>query len=297
VYERTIQVKRVGIIGGSGMYNLGGGPPKDRLVMKTPFGDPSETFELYEIGGREVVFLSRHGTGHRLLPGEINYRANIWAFKKLGVERILSVSAVGSFRKEIKPGDFVLVDQYYDRTIRDRPFTFFGDGLVAHIAFDRPVCEELKRILFETGHEEGFGSRLHSGGIYLNIEGPAFSTRAESKLHKSWGFDVVGMTSLAEARLCREAEICYAPVAMVTDYDSWVEDEDRNLVSSDLVLTAVRKNAEAVRRIVFGALSHIADRRTCSCADALQGALVTRQDLIPRTTREKLDCIVGRYLT
>jgi 5'-methylthioadenosine phosphorylase len=292
-----MRVKRVGIIGGSGMYDLGGGPPKDRFAMKTPFGDPSETFELFEIGGREVLFLSRHGIGHRLLPGEINYRANIWAFKKLGVEQILSVSAVGSFKKEIKPGDFVLVDQYYDRTKRDRPFTFFGDGLVAHIAFDRPVCGELRRILFEAGHEEGFGSRLHSGGIYLNIEGPAFSTRAESKLHKSWGFDVVGMTGMAEARLCREAEICYAPVAMVTDYDCWVEDEDRNLVSSDLVLDAMRKNAESVRRIVFRALSHITDPRTCSCANALQGALVTRPEHIPGTTREKLDCIVGRYLT
>lgn len=290
-------MKRIGIIGGSGMYDLGGEPPKDRISLKTPFGDPSETFALFDVGGREVLFLSRHGTGHRLLPGEINYRANIWAFKKLGVDWILSVSAVGSFRKEIKPGDFVLVDQYFDRTIRDRPSTFFGDGLVAHIAFDRPVCGELKRILFEAGQEEGFGSRLHSGGIYLNIEGPAFSTRAESLLYKSWGFDVVGMTGVAEAKLCREAEICYAPVAMVTDYDSWVGDEDRNLVNSERVIASMQKNADAVRRIVFRALSHIPDRRTCSCGDALRNALVTRPDMVPPATREKLDCIIGRYFT
>jgi 5'-methylthioadenosine phosphorylase len=289
-------LKRIGIIGGSGTSDFWGGAPKDRFAVKTPFGEPSETFELYDIGGREIVFLSRHGAGHRLLPGEINYRANVWAFKKLGVEWILSISAVGSFKKEIKPGDFVLVDQYFDRTIRDRLNTFFGEGLVAHIAFKHPVCGELRRVLFEAGHEEGFGSRMHLGGTYLNIEGPAFSTRAESLLYKSWGFDVVGMTSLVEAKLCREAEICYAPLAMVTDYDCWVEDQDRNIVSSDLVLAAMHKNVEAVRRIVFRAVSHITDERSCSCANALRGALVTRPESIPRETREKLDLIVGRYL-
>jgi 5'-methylthioadenosine phosphorylase len=278
------------------MSDFGEGSPKDRFAVKTPFGDPSETFELHEVGGREVVFLARHGTGHRLLPGEINYRANVWAFKKLGVEWILSISAVGSFKKEIKPGDFVLVDQYFDRTIRDRLSTFFGDGLVAHVAFDHPVCGELRRVLFEAGHEEGFGSRMHWGGTYLNIEGPAFSTRAESLLHKSWGFDVVGMTSLVEAKLCREAELCYAPLAMVTDYDSWVDDGDRNLVSSDLVLAAMKKNVEAVRRIVFRAVSHVQDERACPCANALRGALVTRPDAVPRATLERLELIVGRYM-
>ncbi len=287
---------RIGIIGGSGLYDLGIFQPKDRVIVPTPFGDPSDPFEILEVGGRELVFLSRHGKGHRLLPTEINYRANIWGMKLLGVQRILSVSAVGSFKKEIHPTDIVLIDQFYDRTNQARKTSFFGDGLVAHISFANPICDELRRVIFEAGHEEGLGSKMHWGGTYLNIEGPAFSTRAESTLHKSWGFDVVGMTNIVEARLAREAEICYATIAMVTDYDSWVGDRDKDLVSSDVVVECLRQNSKAVRKIIAKTVVQIPEVRSCTCGSALQHAIATERDSIPKSAADRLDPIIGRYL-
>jgi 5'-methylthioadenosine phosphorylase len=287
---------RIGIIGGSGLYELDVFRREDRVNVPTPFGNPSDPLEIFEVNGREVVFLARHGKGHRLLPSEINYRANIWAMKTLGVDAILSVSAVGSFKKEIKPTDIVLIDQFYDRTNQARKSTFFGDGLVAHISFENPVCGELRRVLFEAGHEEGLGARMHWGGTYLNIEGPAFSTRAESRLHKSWGFDVVGMTNMVEAKLAREAETCYATLAMVTDYDSWVDDRDDNLVSSDVVVESLRKNAESVRKILVKTVAAIPEERRCACGSALRHAIATSHDSIPHAVAEKLDPIIGRYL-
>jgi len=287
---------RIGIMGGSGLYDLEIFHPKEQVTVPTPFGDPSDPFEIFEAGDREVVFLARHGKGHRLLPTEINYRANIWAMKKLGVRWIVSVSAVGSFKKEIKPTDLVLIDQFYDRTNQARRTTFFGDGLVAHIAFENPVCNELRRVLFEAGHEEGYGARMHWGGTYLNIEGPAFSTRAESLLHKSWGFDVVGMTNLIEAKLSREAELCYATIAAVTDYDSWVEDRDKDLVAGDVVLDSIRKSNDAVRKIIVRAIHNVPEESGCSCRSALKHAIVTKPESIPKATLDKLDLIVGAYL-
>jgi 5'-methylthioadenosine phosphorylase len=287
---------RIGIIGGSGLYDLDVFRKEDRVTVPTPFGDPSDPLEIFEVNGREIVFLPRHGKGHRLLPTEINYRANIWAMKILGVSAILSVSAVGSYKKEIQPTDIVLIDQFYDRTNQARKATFFGDGLVAHISFENPLCGELRRVLFEAGHEEGLGAKIHWGGTYLNIEGPAFSCRAESMLHKSWGFDVVGMTNLVEAKLAREAEICYATLAMVTDYDSWVDDKDNNLVSSDLVVENLRKNSESVRKIIVKAVAAIPEERHCACRSALQHAFVTSPESVPQAVAEKLDPIIGRYL-
>ena len=289
--------RRVGIIGGSGFYDLELFKPKQTVAISTPFGAPSSPLEIFEIGGREVVFLARHGKGHRILPTEINNRANLWALKKSGVEWIFSVSAVGSFKKEIQPMDLVLVDQFYDRTNQARKCTFFGDGLVAHISFENPVCHELRRILFEAGQEEGFGARLHWGGTYLNIEGPAFSSRAESVLHKSWGFDVVGMTNLLEAKLAREAELCYATIAMVTDYDSWVDDKDKDLVNTDRVLQNIEKCIHAVRKIMARAVLNIPDQRKCGCDSALKDAIVTRKQFIPEQTLQKLDLIVGKYIS
>ena len=289
-------MRRIGIIGGSGLYNLGVAEAKDYSYVPTPFGDPSDLLEIIEIEDRDVVFIPRHGRNHRILPSEINYRANLWAMKKLGVEWIISVSAVGSFKKEIQPMDFVLVDQFYDRTNKARKCTFFGNGLVAHIAFENPLCNDLRRVLFEAGHEEGFGARMHWGGTYLNIEGPAFSSRAESILHKSWGFDVVGMTNLAEARLAREAEMCYATLAMVTDYDSWVEDRHKDIVSTDHVMEIMRINIYDVRRILAKAIRNVQPERTCGCGNALADALVTKSEFVPKDIKDRLACILGKYL-
>jgi 5'-methylthioadenosine phosphorylase len=287
---------RIGIIGGSGLYDLDVFRQEDRVTVPTPFGNPSDPLEIFEVNGREVVFLARHGKGHRLLPTEINYRANIWAMKILGVNAVLSVSAVGSFKKEIQPADIVLIDQFYDRTNQARKATFFGEGLVAHISFENPLCGELRRVLFEAGHEEGLGARMHWGGTYLNIEGPAFSSRAESRLHKSWGFDVVGMTNLVEAKLAREAEICYATLAMVTDYDSWVDDRDDHLVSSDVVVESLRRNVESVQKIIVKAVAAIPEERRCACGSALRHAIATSPESVPQAVAEKLDPIIGRYL-
>jgi len=288
--------KRIGIIGGSGLYTMKGVVNMHRERVETPFGNPSDELEIGELEGREVVFLPRHGRGHRILPSEINYRANIWAMKKMGVEWIISVSAVGSFKKEIKPLDIVLVDQFVDRTKRSRETTFFGDGIAAHIIFAQPVCSELSTILYETGRKEIKYGNVHRGGTYLNMEGPAFSTKAESLLYKSWGMDVIGMTNMSEAKLAREAEICFATMAMVTDYDCWIEGESEAVVSVDVVVENFNKNIETVKEIIRKAIPQIPKERNCACASALKSAMITRPDRVPKKVLQRLDLILGKYI-
>ena len=288
--------KRIGIIGGSGLYTMKGVVNMHRERVETPFGNPSDELEIGELEGREVVFLPRHGRGHRILPSEINYRANIWAMKKMGVEWIISVSAVGSFKKEIKPLDIVLVDQFVDRTKRSRETTFFGDGIAAHIIFAQPVCSELSTILYETGRKEIKYGDVHRGGTYLNMEGPAFSTKAESLLYKSWGMDVIGMTNMSEAKLAREAEICFATMAMVTDYDCWIEGESEAVVSVDVVVENFNKNIETVKEIIRKAIPQIPKERNCACASALKSAMITRPDRVPKKVLQRLDLILGKYI-
>lgn len=288
--------KRIGIIGGSGLYNIDGIEDLHQERVSTPFGDPSDKLDVGRLNDREVVFLARHGHGHRILPSEINYRANIWAMKKLGVQWIISVSAVGSFRKEMKPTDIVLIDQFFDRT-RGRKSTFFGEGIAAHVEFAHPICTDLSHIVYEAGQEVGEGQRMHWGGTYLNMEGPAFSTKAESLLYKSWGMDVIGMTNLQEAKLAREAEICYATMAMVSDYDCWIEDDpDIQAVSVEVIVHHLKQNADVSKRIIKQAVSMIPEERSCKCATALKSAMITRSDQIPRTTYDKLELIIGKYV-
>jgi len=289
--------QRIGIIGGSGLYQIEGIQNLHQVRVDTPFGSPSDKLDIGELEGREVAFLARHGHGHRILPSEINYRANIWAMKSLGVERIISVSAVGSFRKEMKPTDIVLIDQFYDRTKGSRTATFFGNGLAAHIMFAHPVCDDLRRIIYESGQEVGEGDRMHWGGTYLNMEGPAFSTKAESLLYKSWGMDVIGMTNLQEAKLAREAEICYAAMAMVTDYDCWIEDDPtQEVVNVDMIVQTLKKNAAVARKIIGKVIAVIPQKRDCECAHALSNAMMTRMELVPRETLENLEIIIGKYV-
>jgi len=289
--------KRIGIIGGSGLYDIDIIQNVRQTSVYTPFGEPSDAFDIGELeGGKEIVFLPRHGKGHKLMPSEINHRANMWAMKKLGVEWIISVSAVGSFKKEIRPLDIVLVDQFFDRTKQSAKHTFFGDGLVAHVMFAQPICSDLRRILFEAGQEEGEGKRIHWGGTYLNMEGPAFSTIAESLLYKSWGIDVIGMTNLAEAKLAREAEICYASLAMVTDYDSWIDGDTKTIVNVDMVLKNLKATVDVAKKIIGRAILQIPEERNCDCVTALQNAIVTAPEVIPKETIQKLEPIVGKYL-
>ena len=279
---------RIGIIGGSGLYEIEGVKNLEEKVVKTPFGVPSDAFMLGEIGNKEVVFLPRHGKGHRILPSELNFRANIYGFKFLGVERIIAVNTVGSLREEIKPLDIVLPDQFFDRTNQARKSTFFGDEVVAHISFADPVCPELLGMLYEVGTDSG--ARVHRGGTYVNMEGPAFSTRAESRIYRQWGLDVIGMTALAEAKLAREAEICYATMAMVTDYDCWREGES---VLIEEVIENLRKNVNMAKNIIKGVCEKLTDERKCSCENALENAIITSD--IPDNVLEKLKIIIGKY--
>ena len=287
---------RIGIIGGSGFNNFTGIRELDRVELTTPFGSPSDAFDIGEIEDREIVFLPRHGRWHRLLPAEINFRANIWAMKKLGVKWILAVSAVGSLKKEIQPLDIVLIDQYIDRTNGIRKHTFFGNGVVAHINFSKPICSELAHLLFEAGQDEGAGSQIHWGGTYINIEGPAFSTKAESLLYKSWGVDVVGMTNMGEAKLAREAEICYATMAMVTDYDCWMDDHEHPEVSVCMVMENLEKNAAIANRILLGAVRRIPLEGECACHSALKGTIATRSEFIRDDAFRILEPLIGRYV-
>ena len=281
----------IGIIGGSGLYSMPGFEVHEERAMATPWGDPSDNYIVGRLAGKEVAFLSRHGRGHRISPSELNFRANIWGFKSLGVERILSLSAVGSLKLEHKPLDFVIPDQFVDRT-RGRVSTFFGEGLVAHISFAHPICPALSQVAFEACVDTKVN--VKSGGTYLCMEGPAFSTLAESNLYRSWGMDVIGMTNLQEAKLAREAEICYVTIAMVTDYDCWHEDHDA--VTVDQIIAVLTKNAENACKVVEAAVRSMPVDRKCKCGSALAHAVITDRKAIPEATKKKLELLVGKYL-
>lgn len=281
----------IGIIGGSGLYSMPGLTDIRETTLETPFGAPSDAYVLGTLQGRKVAFLARHGRGHRILPGELNFRANIHGFRQLGVERILSVSAVGSLKEEHKPLEFVIPDQFVDRT-RHRTDTFFGEGVVAHIAFADPVCPQLSEAVAAACKKaKVVGKR---GGTYLCMEGPQFSTRAESNLYRSWGMDVIGMTNLQEAKLAREAEICYVTVAMVTDYDCWHPHHDS--VTVDQIVAVLTKNAENACNVVREAVAAMPQERSCKCGSALAHAILTDRAKIPQATRERLKLIIGKYL-
>jgi 5'-methylthioadenosine phosphorylase len=282
---------RIGIIGGSGLYNLENLSDITSVALETPFGHPSDDYVIGTLEGVRVAFLPRHGAGHRLTPSEINFRANIYGFKRLGVSHVISITAVGSLREDIRPLDIVIPDQFYDRT-KNRKSTFFGGGLVAHIAFADPVCPDLSSLLHEAAAEAGLTTR--NGGTLLCIEGPAFSTRSESALYRRWGMDIIGMTSFQEAKLSREAEICYAAVALVTDYDCWHEDEKD--VTAAAVVENLRKNISNAKRVIQSVIPNISETRTCICASALDRAIMSTPDTIPRETRTKLDLLVNKYL-
>ena len=283
---------KIGIIGGSGLYHMPGFTGQHEVRVETPFGDPSDPYILGELEGKPVAFLSRHGKGHRISPSELNFRANIYGFKKLGVEYIFSLSAVGSLKEEHRPLDFVIPDQFFDRT-RGRASTFFGDGLVAHLSFADPVCPHVAKVLHQACVESGVKATL--GGTYLCMEGPAFSTKAESNLYRSWGMDVIGMTNLQEAKLAREAEICYSTVAMVTDYDCWHEDHDAVTVAD--IIHNLAQNAESAARVVRTAVRNLdMAARTCGCDQALKYALITDPKAVPAATYAKLELLVGKYL-
>jgi 5'-methylthioadenosine phosphorylase len=286
-----LQQAKIGIIGGSGLYAMPGLTEVREERITTPFGEPSDAFILGELEGRKVAFLARHGRGHRLLPSELNFRANIHAMKQLGVERILSVSAVGSLKEEHKPTDFVVPDQFIDRTIH-RESTFFGDGIVGHVAFGDPVCGTVAKVIAGACAEQGVVGK--AGGTYVCMEGPQFSTRAESNLYRSWGADVIGMTNLQEAKLAREAEICYATMAMVTDYDCWHEGHDD--VTVDQIVAVLHQNAANAAKVVRAAVAAMPTDRSCACGSALKYAILTQRDAIPAATKEKLNLLIGKYL-
>jgi 5'-methylthioadenosine phosphorylase len=281
----------IGIIGGSGLYSMPGLTDIREVPQETPFGAPSDAYILGTLEGRNVAFLARHGRGHRLLPSELNFRANIYGFKQLGVERIVSVSAVGSLKEEHKPLEFLIPDQFVDRT-RHRVDTFFGEGVVAHIAFADPICPQLAKTVAAACTKAKVAGK--SGGTYLCMEGPQFSTKAESNLYRSWGMDVIGMTNLQEAKLAREAEICYVTVAMVTDYDCWHPHHDS--VTVDQIVAVLLKNAENACNVVREAVAAMPKERTCKCGSALAHAILTDRTKIPQATKERLKLILDKYL-
>ncbi len=282
---------RVGIIGGSGLYEMEALTDVSPLSVDTPFGAPSDTYITGTLEGVRVAFLPRHGRGHRISPSELNFRANIFGFKKLGVEQIISVTAVGSLKEDIRPLDIVIPDQFFDRT-RQRDSTFFGNGLVAHIAFADPLCPVLAKRVYDGAKKAG--ASVHSGGTLLCIEGPAFSTRAESKVFRQWGMDIIGMTSLQEAKLAREAEICYAAMAMVTDVDCWYEAELE--VNVETVVQNLNKNISIAKQIIQLVVPKISKERACRCGQSLKNAIMTDTNVIPTETRNKLELLVGKYL-
>jgi 5'-methylthioadenosine phosphorylase len=284
---------RIGVVGGSGLYQMEGLVVREERRIETPFGDPSDIYIIGELDGRQIAFLPRHGRGHRLTPTELNYRANIYGFKVLGVEQLISVSAVGSLKLEYKPTDIVVPDQFYDRT-RHRQDTFFGNGLVAHTSLAKPVCPRLIDPFVEACRAAG--ATTHRGGVYVNMEGPQFSTRAESETYRHHGFDVIGMTNFTEARLAREAEICYATLSMVTDYDCWHETEEA--VSGEAVMQVVMANVAMSQRVIREILKRVADddARACGCGEALKYALITERSKIPAETLQALAPLVGKYI-
>ncbi len=284
-------MQTIGVIGGSGLYELPGLSKVREVALRTPFGAPSDAFVTGELGEVRLVFLPRHGRGHRILPSEINARANIWGFKKLGAERLLSFSAVGSMKEEIAPGHLVIVDQFIDRT-RGRTSTFFGGGLVGHVQFADPVCADLSAVVHRAAGAAG--ASVHRGGTSLCIEGPQFSTRAESRLYRSWGVDVIGMTSLPEARLAREAGLCYAAVALSTDYDCWHESEED--VTVEAVIAVMRRNVQTAQEVIRRAASDLVAPRTCRCGSSLEGALMTAPEQVPAATYRKLELLVRPFL-
>jgi 5'-methylthioadenosine phosphorylase len=284
-------MKALGVIGGSGLYQMAGLENLREERVGTPFGNPSDAYVLGTVDGRDIVFLARHGRGHTLLPTEINFRANVYGFKALGVERIVSVSAVGSLREELRPLDVAVPDQFIDAT-RQRPSTFFGAGLVAHVSLADPVCADLAATLHATARD--CGARVHAGGTYVCIEGPQFSTRAESHLYRSFKADVIGMTNAQEVKLAREAEICYATLAMITDYDCWRPGEAA--VTVEEVVARLHDNASMAQSIVARVLSRLPESRACPCATALKHAILTEPSRIPRETRDRLRLLVGKYL-
>jgi len=286
-----LQTAEIGIIGGSGLYAMPGLTGVREQVVETPFGDPSDAFILGELEGRSVAFLARHGRGHRILPSELNFRANIYAMKMLGVERILSVSAVGSLKEEHMPTDFVVPDQFIDRTFA-RVGTFFGEGVVAHVGFGDPVCASVCSAIEQACAEVGVVGKR--GGTYVCMEGPQFSTRAESNLYRSWGADVIGMTNLQEAKLAREAEICYATMAMVTDYDCWRAGHDD--VTVEQVVAVIHQNADNAAKVVRAAVARMPKERDCTCASALKYAVMTDPKMVPQAARERLGLLLEKYM-
>lgn len=283
--------KVVGVIGGSGLYEIEGLKDVKAVKVGTPFGDPSDEYMTGTLGDTEMIFLPRHGRGHRLLPSEVNYRANIYGMKKLGAEWIISVSAVGSMKEEIAPGHIVVVDQFFDRT-KGRPSTFYGSGVVGHIEFADPVCSDLSTVLY--GASKKAGATVHKGGTYICIEGPQFSTRAESNIYRSWGVDVIGMTNIPEAKLAREAEICYATLALSTDYDCWHEVEES--VTVDMILETLKSNVAMAKEIIKNAVPVISHPRGCRCPEAMKFATLTDKSSVPDKVKEDLDLLIGKYL-
>ena len=282
---------QIGIIGGSGLYDMPELADREEVRIQTPFGDPSGPYVLATLRGRRVAFLSRHGAGHRLSPSELNYRANLFGFKTLGVERIVSASAVGSLKEEYPPLDIVIPDQFFDRT-KGRPSTFFGGGIVAHVGFSHPICRELAAAVHQSAL--ACGARAHLGGTYVCMEGPQFSTEAESRLYRSWGMDVIGMTNLQEAKLAREAEICYSTLALVTDYDCWHPDHDS--VSVEMIVANLMQNARMAQRVIAEVVGRLPEARSCGCASALATAIITAPDAIPAQVKEDLKPIIGKYI-
>jgi 5'-methylthioadenosine phosphorylase len=281
----------IGIIGGSGLYDMAELTDRHEVSVSTPFGEPSGPYVLATLKGRRVAFLARHGAGHRISPSELNFRANIYGMKTLGVGAILSASAVGSLSERYKPLDIVVPDQFFDRT-KGRVSTFFGRGLVAHVAFAHPVCEVLCGIAAAAG--DRVGATVHRGGTYVCMEGPQFSTLAESRLYRSWGMDIIGMTNLQEAKLAREAEICYTTIALVTDFDSWHPDHDA--VTVEMIVANLIQNAKTAQQIIADAVAHVPTERTCPCASALESAIITRPDAIPAQLKKDLAPIIGKYV-
>ncbi|MDD5668986.1 MAG: S-methyl-5'-thioadenosine phosphorylase [Candidatus Omnitrophica bacterium] len=283
---------RIGIIGGSGLYQIEGIKNVKKISVTTPFGKPSGTFIMGTLEGRDVVFVPRHDVGHRISPSHINYRANIFAMKKLGVERIISVSACGSLKEEIRPLDFVIVDQFVDRTNYARDMSFFEKGIVVHIGLAHPVCPEMSPLLYQAA--KNLNLSAHNGGTYINMEGPAFSTLAESRLYRSWGMDVIGMTNFAEAKLAREAEMCFSSLSAVTDYDCWRSSEEE--VTVDMVIKNLLNNVENAKMILKKVIKMIPEKRLCPCCSALKDAIVTDRACVPPKLKKDLKIIIGKYI-
>jgi 5'-methylthioadenosine phosphorylase len=282
----------IGIVGGSGLYDMAELTDREERRIDTPFGEPSAPYVIATLRGKRVAFLARHGHGHRYMPSELNFRANIFGFKTLGVEYILSASAVGSLKEEYKPLDLVVPDQFFDRT-KGRVSTFFGRGLVAHVGFAHPFCGPLSDIVHSAG--QAAGATIHKGGTYVCMEGPQFSTLAESKLYRSWGMDIIGMTNLQEAKLAREAEICYSTIALVTDYDCWHPEHDQ--VTVDMIVANLTHNARTAQRVIAEAVSRLPFERTCECASALKYGILTRPEAVPSAIKRELAPIVSKYLS